>query len=263
MKNAKPRVVFGNKFEVVMTSFSKRLCGLVLALLPSVSGADERATIDLIYELGETRFQLAEYILRASSDYVATNSDVSSRQGHLALKSVLNGSKQFRSILAISGDGELMYDSYNPLPFLGGADLSQRRYFERTTNNAPKELVINRAVVGKQSGELFMPLAMAVPNGLGRGQKVVMLTAPPAAFMPNIHLCSFCGVSMLAGDEVIASNRPMSDVNEAVASRLEFDGPYGATEIRVRGMPVRVHWRRSDATGVVYLFYQARPISPD
>lgn len=263
MKVDKPKVEFGNKFEAVMNSFSKRLCGLVLALLPSVSGADERATIDLIYELGETRFQLAEYILRASSDYVATNPDASSRQGHLALKSVLNGNKQFRSVLAINGDGKLMYDSYNPLPFLGGADLSERRYFRATTNNAPNEMVINKAVVGKQSGELFIPLSMAVPNGLGSGQHAVMLTAPPAAFMPNIALCSFCGVSLLASDEVIASNRPMSDVNEAVASRLEFNGPYGASEVRVRGMTVKVHWRRSDATGVVYLFYQATPISPD
>jgi hypothetical protein len=263
MRVSKPRVVFFELLGTGVEVFFRVIAFMVFLTTPVVAGSSERSTIDLIFELGESRLELANYILRSSADFVAENPEISDRQGYLGLKGILNDSEQFRSILAIDENGQLMFDSYNWIPFLGGADLSARTYFQETTNKQGKGLSIGGIVVGKQSGEVFIPLTMPVPNVSGRNQKIVVLTALPSAFLPEQDFCAFCGVSMVLDSNVIASTRPMSDVNEAVISKLHFDGQYGATNLKVRGMDVAVHWRKSSATSVVYLYYRATPIGAE
>ncbi|MBU2942696.1 hypothetical protein Q4525_18980 [Shimia thalassica] len=236
-----------------------RLFALFIFLASAaLSETSARSRVDLIYELGVARLETAEYILRATADFLSEHPDASERQGHIALKGILNESEQFTSILALDENGILMFDSFNWIPFLGGADLGARDYFRETTNAASKELVLGSPVVGKQSGEWFIPITMAVPNATGRNQRVAVLRTPVETLLPLATLCPYCGTALMVNRKVVASSRPMSEVNEAIASRLQFDGRYGASEVVVRGMSVGVHWRKSPSTGVLFIYYEAR-----
>ncbi len=249
-----------NKLWFKMTTGFRALvaCGfLVLGLPYGEAQADGQVTASFVYELGEARIELAEQVLRTAADYVATNSKVTSLDGHVALKRILNDSRHFRSILAISKNGELLYDSYNAVRYEGAADLSGRSYFRNSTDAEPKTFLIHSPQVGKQSGETFVPMTMAVPNDLERDQAVVALVVPPSIFVPRLDYCAVCGVSVVHSGQVIASSRPMSDINEAILANLSFDGDYGNRIFEVRGMPVNVHWRKAERTGLVYIYYEA------
>ncbi|MBR9651890.1 hypothetical protein IT775_12240 [Thalassobius aquimarinus] len=249
---------------IVGSGFNDMIKALIFfVMLPVAASASPtgRATIDLVFELGESRMALAEYIMRGAADYLIENPDPGSSEGHSAFKRILNGSTYFRSILAIDENGQLMFDSYNWIPFLGAKDLSQRSYFLGATNAVGKVLRVGDPVVGKQSGQVFLPFTMAVPNGSGRGQRVVMMTVPPKTMLPSFEVCNFCGVIIALDGKVLVADKPMSDVNEAVISRLTFEGEYGAQELDLRGMTVETHWRKSSRYGVVYLYYRATPLT--
>lgn len=236
----------------------------LVSAVPVASETDSRAIADLIYEVGETRFELASVLLRSSADYVAENPNASAAEGHRVLKSILNDSKHVRAILAVDENGLLMFDSYNAVPIGATAstpsmDLSERYYFKGTTSRPAKELLIHPPVVGRQSGETFVPLTMAVPNKTGFRQSVIVLAVPPSTFIPPLEVCIYCGVVLVHNGNVLASNRPMSDINSDVIARLDFAGRYGASDFELRGMRVQVHWRKSEKTGVVFMYYEADP----
>lgn len=235
---------------------------LILIFLPAASFANgnARATVDFVAEIGEARLMLAEHILRSAADYVSLNPDVGGMQGHRGLAGILNEAPPFRSILSIDEEGQLSYDSFNMMPFFAARDLSGRAYFQDTTNATPKEMIVNLPITGKQSGRVTIPLSMAVPNGTGKFQRVVALMADPEALLPKVDACSFCGVILAKERNVLVSNHLMSEVNEAIVARLEFAGQYGAVDLRVRGMDVVVHWKRSISTDLVFIYYEATPI---
>ncbi|MEM1088181.1 MAG: hypothetical protein AAGH90_10650 [Pseudomonadota bacterium] len=224
---------------------------------------EARVTADLVYELGEAKLETAGYILRAAVDVVARNPEIKAIAGHSAFSAILNGSESFRSLLAIDANGTLQFDSFNPIPYRQASDLSDREYFLATTAEEPMKLRINAPVVGRQSGEVFIPLTMAVPSPNKTANPIVALVTPPSTLMPSIDICVLCGIALAFNGKIIASSRPMSDVNEVALSRLEFRGTYGAVQIEVRGIDVLVHWRRSTKTGVVYLFYQSGPLATE
>ncbi|UWQ29896.1 hypothetical protein [Leisingera sp. M523] len=247
--------------KLLTTKIRRWAAGIaILAVLPLGGGsfAQEFSEFHLIYELGVSRFALAEHVLRSSADYVAENSQAGGMQGHVALKGILNDNQHFRSILALDESGTLKFDSFNFLPFLGAKDLSDRRYFKDTTDAKAKVMVIGAPVIGRQSGQSFVPLSMAVPVGRKRKQPVVVLTVPPESLLPKAHMCPFCGVSIISSGEVIASNRPLSEMNKTVLKGMAFDGLYGAENLEVRGMSVTVHWRRSEEYNVIFVYYEAR-----
>lgn len=221
--------------------------------------ASETSGFDLIYEVTMARMELAEMILRTSADYWSENPDASGLNAHLSLRQILNDSSYFRSILAVDEEGALAFDSFNPIPFLGAKDLSDRGYWKRASGNKPKEMIFGRTVTGRQSGLAFVPLAMAVPGGGTRNQRVVALTALPEKLLPTAGMCNFCGVSLLSGGEVVASNRPLSAVNSAVLEELNFEGLYGAETFDLRGMEVVAHWRKSDQFDLIMVYYEAEP----
>jgi hypothetical protein len=229
------------------------------ALFSSAGHAEPngRMAVDFVYELGEARLDHAEQILRSAADYLASNPSTSPSEGHVAFKRILNKSRVFRSILALDENGMLVFDSYNPVPFSEGMDLSGRDYFSETTNAAAMTIRLFPRVVGQQSGETFIPVAMAVPQSRNQNQRVVTLVVPPSSLMPNIQFCAICGVAIASGGRVVASSRPMSEVNEAALSRISFEGEYGARQILVRRMPVLVHWRKSPRNDLVYMYYEA------
>lgn len=235
------------------------LAALLLLTQSAIAETDGRSYIDLVFDLGESRFELANHILRSSADFIASDEEMSAGSGHRGLKQIIGEDSPFRSVLAIDRDGQLMFDSYNWAIFTPVKDLSQREYFRSSTNEPGKEMQIFSPVVGKQSGRYFVPIAMGVPNGADRNQKVVVLTAPPEAFLPSQGLCNYCGVILLKDGRIIASSVPMSEVNEDVASRMLFDGAYGSNDLRIRGMLVTISWRRSSKTDIVYAFYEAKP----
>ncbi|UWR76607.1 hypothetical protein K4L04_01200 [Phaeobacter inhibens] len=232
---------------------------LLAALLPWSGGvnAQDTSEFQLIFELGTSRFALAEHVLRSSADYVAENPEAGAGQGHVALKGILNSSQHFRSILALSESGVLKYDSFNLVPYEGAADLGDRSYFKDATNAKAKVMIIGSPVIGRQSGQSFIPLSMAVPVGRAKKQPVVVLTVPPEALLPKAHMCPFCGVSIVSDGEVIASNRPLSEINKTVLRGMPYEGLYGAREIKVRGMSVAVHWRRSKEYNIVFVYFEA------
>lgn len=259
-----PRVVSSCEIHLRLGVFIRILVAGFFAATSAFADSTARSTTDLVYEMAEARFELAELVLRTSANYLAAQPDVSAADGHLALKSILNGSEYFRAILALNENGELLFDSFNSvglqeLPSGPRLDLSGRKYFRSTTNLPSSTLKISPTEVGKQSGESFIPLTMSVQNETGFNQPVVVLVAPPQAFLPPIEVCSYCGIVMALNGEVLGSNRPMSEINRDVIARMSFDGEYGANQIDLRGMKVNVHWRKSPKTGVVFLFYKADP----
>ncbi len=138
-------------------------------------------------------------------------------------------------------------------------NLSHRNYFRETTGHRAKEMLIYQPVVGQQSGETFIPAAMAVPGPVDQNQRVVMAVVVPQSLLPNIGFCAFCGAAIALEGEIIASSTPMSAINEAALGRLSFTGEYGATEIDVRGMAVLVHWRKSHFSDLIYMYYEGSP----
>lgn len=243
----------------------RTIFGVAAILVGLFSGGDPAEAADsggfeMIYEVTMARLELAEVILRSSADYWSENPEVGGLNAHLSLRQILNDSSYFRSILAIDEDGVLAFDSFNPIPFLGVKDLSDRGYWKRASSHKPKELIFGRTVTGRQSGLAFIPLAMAVPGNGPRSQKVVVLTALPEKMLPLAAICNYCGVSLLSGGEVVASNRPLSEVNISVLKELSFEGLYGAEAFDLRGMQVIAHWRRSERYDLIMVYYEAVPL---
>ncbi|WP_321832287.1 hypothetical protein [Thalassovita sp.] len=260
MPTIKLRVEKTGRYAGVIMSVLRLIFCFFLFSGAATGNPSARATVDFVAEVGEARLMLAEHILRSAADFVASNPDIGSVQGHRALARILNKAPPFRSILAIDNEGQLRFDSFNMVKFLGASDLSRRAYFSSTTNAASKQMIVNSPIVAKQSGRVTIPLTMAVPNGNGRFQEVVALMADPEALLPKVETCGFCGVLLAKGGEVLVSNHFMSEINEAIVARLEFTGHYGMVELTVRGMDVSVHWKRSASTDLVFVFYEATPI---
>ncbi|EBA18372.1 hypothetical protein RSK20926_11654 [Roseobacter sp. SK209-2-6] len=249
-----------NEVKNLANRLLQALCCLVLSLaIGSGAAAKSNNNFDLVFEITIARLELAEALLRSSADFWAENPDVGGINAHLSLRQVLNGSPYFRSILAIGEDGILSFDSFNPVPFLGAKDLSDRGYWKAANAAKPKTLVFSPPVVGRQSGMTFVPLAMAVPGGTARRQRVVVLTALPETLLPTSNMCNFCGVSLVQKGKVLVSSRPLSDVNARVIEALNFDGHYGSKSLNVRGLNVTTHWKRSERFGIVLVYYSVEP----
>jgi hypothetical protein len=87
-----------------------------------------------------------------------------------------------------------------------------------------------------------------------------VLTFDPDAIIPGVKVCSSCGFFVLKGRKVIASSHSLSSANEDVAARLSFEGSYGQIALDVRGVPLSVHWRKSDTYGLVFGYYEAEAL---
>lgn len=256
-------IVGESKWLFIRPTMKRRLVGSVVSIFTALApihgwaASDGRMVMEFAFELAEARLDLAEHMLRSSADFLVSVGDIDPQLGHVGLQKIFNDNRDFRAILALDENGRLMFDSFNPVPFRGGADLSQRQYFRDTTHREAMQLFVFPSVVGKQSGQRLIPVTMAVP-GLGRGnQRVVMISVPPEAMLPKSQLCPVCGVVITSDGQVVASSHPMSEVNEIALSRLTFSGEYGASQIEVRDMPVLVHWRKSTRAKLVYIYYEA------
>lgn len=239
-------------------------CAIFTILTASIAQAearyiDGRTAIEVISEIGETRLSLTQAVLRSGADFLSLRGDVSPKEGHASFKAIVNGVREVRSMLALDENGMLIFDSFNVLPIEPAMNLSHRKYFNGTTGQRAKKMLIFQPITGHQSGDSFIPAAMAVPGHVDQNQKVVMAVVVPTSLLPDIDLCSFCGAAIALDGSIIASSSPMSAVNEAALGRVSFSGEYGATEIEVRGMAVLVHWRKSRLSKLIYMYYEGRP----
>lgn len=229
----------------------------VVFLTTSAATANERTLVDLSFEVAESRIELAEHILRSAVDFAASEPEINARDGYLGLKTLLNNTEHFGALLLLDEEGILRFDSFNVEPL--SYDLSDRQYFRETRSLKPKTMRIGSTMVARQSGQILIPFTMAVPSTKSSGQSVIALTVPPAALLPKTDVCAFCGIAIINEGEILASNRPMSTINEAVLTRLDTDGLYGGITFEINKMNVDVFWRRSEASGLVYLYYSATP----
>lgn len=227
----------------------------------AAQGVGGREFADLHFALGQARLEHARSLLAAAERDLAARPEWSHRDGHRTLSTIMDGVTVARSMLSINRAGELEFDSYNSIRFLF-SDLSDRQYVKDGFALDAGDLGIHAPVFGRQSGLMFVPVTrktLAAPGS----ERLLVLTLDPQQLIPDLPVCNVCGFFVLHRGRVIAASQALSDVNEDVAARVNFEGKYGAVQLTVRQMPIAAHWRRDDLTDLIFVYYQARGVADD
>lgn len=223
----------------------------------SAQQTDGRTAVKFLAAHAEAKLVQADLVLRQGADFWAGNPDMWMLTGHSGFRRISTGVPGLRSILAISSDGLLRFDSYNITLFK--ADLSGRKYFKRAMLAKPGEIVLADPVVGKQSGQRFFPVSRAVLNEAGKPIGVVMASMQPEFLLPDVPLCPWCGIAIVLNDKILSSYPVRASLPPEVAEAVKGGGDYGQKNLAISGMNIQMHWLKSDKYPITYVYYDGKP----
>ena len=207
--------------------------------------------MSLVEQYASAKLVQLRLVLNHAVRHMEENPSQNILSGHFAMKSIAKSVPGLRSILAIGSDGQLLFDSYNPVLF--SIDLSQREYFRRTMKSDIAEMIISVPVVGKQSGQLFLPVSMKMKRGRG----IVMASVFPEFLLPRIDLCNGCGMGAIQDDKILVSNPITVVLPGSVTAAVARGGEYGKKIINVNNIAIELHWKKAENTPITYIYYKS------
>lgn len=163
-------------------------------------------------------------ILTALKNLVLLNP--SEEELHHFLEEAAAPSPMLRTVLVLNNEGVVIGDS-RPNEAAMGIDVSDRQYFVVFQEDETQELFIDNPVQSRVDGAWSMPISMAMYNGVGQLEKVVVVSIEPRYFStfslipePNPSLTGY--IINLSGR--ILANIPYSDedINRPIDNFIEM-----------------------------------------